>query len=154
MGFKITALLHNGQLRLNTRQHFFPIQRLGDVIRATDGKAFDPTVGIRQGTHENDRDVRQMWNVLEPLAHLKTVDAWHHHIQQNQIRLLFLRQFQCIFTTGGDAQLQFGAGQIADQNIEVLWLIIDDQNACCCHWGIPSCIRRCDRFNSMMYKRL
>lgn len=89
----------------------------------------DDIIRLVSGRDKNDRDGRRAWVLLEFAADLKTVDVWHHHVQQDQIRHVGSGDPEGDFTSRGEQNLVSLGFEDFSQNLQVGRNVVHDQNA-------------------------
>ena len=67
------------------------IERLRNHLKRTQILQVDNFSGLHLGCHEHHRRCRQVWQQPQPRQRSGSVHAWHHHIEQNQIRMKLRR---------------------------------------------------------------
>ncbi|EKD40163.1 MAG: hypothetical protein ACD_75C00156G0001, partial [uncultured bacterium] len=92
---------HHLQLGLDPCQHLGVLIGLGHVIHPTQFQAGDPVAGIGQGCDEDDGDMGSDRVCFQPAAGLETVDARHHDVEQDEIRLLLFGRQGGLISVGG-----------------------------------------------------
>ena len=67
------------------------IKRFREHLKRTQVLQVDNFSGLYLGCHEHHRRCRQVWQQPQPRQRSGSVHAWHHHIEQNQIRMKLRR---------------------------------------------------------------
>jgi hypothetical protein len=107
------------EVGVHAGQHFLVLEGFGDVIDRAQPQALDLVHGVAQGTHEDDRNLPSIRPFLEKPAGLESVDARHHHIQQDQIGLGVGGSFQRALAILRDQHVVAGLAQQFVQDAEI-----------------------------------
>ena len=76
------------QVGADAGDRLFGADRLGQVIDSTSAQALDDIVGFTFGGDEDDRGGFFAVALAELAAGLESVDAWHHDIEQDDVRII------------------------------------------------------------------
>ncbi len=79
------------QMGPNACQHFPILYRFGDIVNTSGFKSSDFVGCLIQSTDKNNRDIAGTFIGFQIFADLEAGHIRHHNIQQNNIRVLFLR---------------------------------------------------------------
>jgi len=113
----------------HARRQLDGLDRLRDVVDPADFEALAHVFRAVARGDEDDRDVRRLGLGLEPAAGLPSVDAGHHHVEQDQIWLLGLRERDRTLARARDLGLAADRLETPRQQLDVGDLVVDDQHA-------------------------
>ena len=78
------------ELRIDARQRYRKIHRLGDIVVRALLERIDDVVALRFGRNHDHRQGGSRFSAANALEGLHSVDARHHHVEENEIeRALF-----------------------------------------------------------------
>ena len=128
LGFHLLAKLLSFQQVVDALAGDTHFQGLGDVVGSTQCEACRFGQRITLACHKHHRNVLQRFVGLEPSARFIAVHAWHQHVQQDEIRLVFFGQGQTFSPGTGRAHdkvvLQGGLEQL-----QIDRCVVDGQDA-------------------------
>jgi hypothetical protein len=99
-----------------------------------DAEAFEFALLGRARGDEDDGDAAGVLARLQALADLDAVHVGHHHVEQDQVRLLLLDVIERLEAVVGGDNPDALTFQFALQELDVDGLVIDDQNRRGWHW--------------------
>ena len=106
--------------------HHVWIDRLGNEIHRPQTESMGFLGGVGVGRYKNNRDVAGRRIRLQPLADFKAVQAWHDHVQQDQIGRVTFAKAQGLFAIGCHEDLIVASkASVHDLNIDRL--IVNNQ---------------------------
>jgi len=115
------------QMCAHPHEHFLFADRFGHIVDAACGQTTHNVLSIAARGDEDDRDIARLFVLLETLARCKAIDAGHHHIQQDQLRLAQGHDVQCLFATGGTHNPILVGLQGLTQQLDIGGNIVDDK---------------------------
>ena len=127
--FELLLRLAQAQVRRDPRYHLSNLEWFGDVIDAPRLEPHELVSRIGKTGHEDHRDVSSAFSRFQAPASLETVDARHHHVQQDQVGSHEAGPLQSLFTVLSDEHLMTYAFQTIHQHAEIGGHVIHDQDS-------------------------
>ena len=112
----------------HTRHHLLRFDGLGDVVHAAGFQRRNEIFRLCQARHEDDGDMRRFRHRLEALGDLKAVHAWHHGIEQHNVRHGLFRPLERGFTAGGYQHRVARFVQRVMQQGQVVGYVVNDEH--------------------------
>ena len=112
---------------LHTQSQHLNVERFGQIVVGTQLQSFYAADVGGACCQQNYRDVRQSDISLHPAAELKTIDARHHHVADDEVYPLALQYVECSSSVGGCVYLIILLHTAADERKHVL-IVVDDKN--------------------------
>ena len=97
------------------------------IVGAGLDRPFDVAQRVQRGDHQ-DHDVTGGRVALELLADLKPTQLWHHHVEQDQVRLERRHLIQRIASIDGGLDLAIDVAQIRLDQFNVRLVIVGDED--------------------------
>ena len=116
------------QVGAHARQHFFHFKRLGDVVDGACLEACQLVGLLQQRGHEDHRNVTRFLEVLQSAAGFETVDAGHHHVEQDEIGMRAPRPCNCFLAILRHQHLQAAFFKYMGQHAEIGGSVVDHEN--------------------------
>ena len=116
------------QLAGHPRQHFFGLNRFGDVVRGAQFQSRHFVAHFAQGRQEYDGDIRGIGIGLEPAADFEAVDVRHHDVEKNEIGFDPLGNLKCGLAAGCRQNAMSATIQDSNQNLEIDRSVIHDED--------------------------
>ena len=105
------------------------VNRLGQEIISACLKARHPVCRLIQRRHHDHRHMLRFRLRLEPTANLEAVHLRHHHIKQDDIRLLRHSSFERFQAIGGRGHVEVLSRQLGFQKFDIRRNVIDHENS-------------------------
>ena len=116
------------QVRLDAREHLLFLERLGDVVDATDAEGLDLVVGALEPADEDDGDIPQSLVLLEPSAHVYAGHLGHTNVEEDEIGRIEDRRLDGEPAARDRAGNEATAFQDGAQQSQVLGGIVHDED--------------------------
>jgi hypothetical protein len=116
------------EMRPHARERFLVLDGLGDVVHASSTERFHFVRGLVERGHEQHRNIFRDRARFESAAGFKPVDARHHHIEQNQIRLRLLGLRQRFLAVLRDHELIARVTEGFDEDAEIGGRVVYDED--------------------------
>ncbi len=114
-------------MALDAHHDLGDLNRFGDVIHTARLKPPPPWSGVSLSALMKITGMsRVVFFGLQPATGFEPVDARHHHIQQNQIRLDPSCALQCFKTILGHDHTETALLEVIDDNADIGGRVVDD----------------------------
>ena len=111
-----------------THDKLLLVERFGQEVTGAYLEAMHQVARIVQGGQEDDGNVLRLRILLQDACCLESVDARHHHVEQNQIRMLGLGLLNTSLATIGRTHLELLVAEQDFQQENVTDNVIDNQD--------------------------
>jgi hypothetical protein len=120
--------LLDGEVRPYPGQELVELEGLGHVVDGAGFESPDLVDRVRQGCHEDDRDVAGRRVLLEPLARREAVEVGHEDVEQDQVGTGMRGALDSTLAILGDQDLEAGLAEEIEENPEVGGGVVHDEN--------------------------
>src|SRR6266542_1212593 len=125
---EVPHLLRSPERALDPREELDRVEGFDDVVVGARGEPEDLVGRERLRGEHYDGRVRGVWVPAEPVRDLETVDARHHHIEQNEIGAQAGGLLERLFPVRGDRDLVARAAEVHLDESGDVRIVVDDQD--------------------------
>ena len=116
------------EVRPHPSQELFELEGLGHVVDGPSLESPDLVDRVRQGGHEDDRDVPGRWILLQPLARREAVEVRHEDVEEDQVGTGVGGALDGTLAILGDEDLEAGLPEQIEENPEISRSVVHDQH--------------------------
>ena len=135
-GLQVALLVAQRQVGLHPGPEDGGFDGLGDVIHPAGLEPHSLVRGVVQGGYEDHRDVARQAVGLEQPAGFQTVQAWHHDVEQDEVRVLAAGDVDGADAVAGHEHAVLAFQEVHEHD-DVLGLVVHHQ-----HGGFVGCLVR------------
>ena len=127
-GLELPSQPLHGEVRVDARDHFVALKRLGDEVDRAHLEPAHLVLGLVQGRKKDHRSLAGFGVLLEAPARLVPVDPGHDDVEQDQQRMYSTRHLDGALTAPGHEQPVASTVERVAQHVEVRDVIVDQQD--------------------------
>jgi hypothetical protein len=128
LGLHLVVERLDPQHGLHARHERRLIHRLRQVLVCTGFEPADHVLRFRAGRDEDDRHEWQGGVRLEPPADLEPVELRHHHVEEDQVRMLRAGEAERLLAIGRRQELVAVDSEASLENVDVGWVVVGDED--------------------------